>query len=123
VLDTSPVAANPELVHKFISGDHASLPEPSATLVDLVRAAGRDTRRVVTISNISAAKIGVRTSFDLLKPGDSTPSRRAKILRTYIGKVSVPVARTYPLEDWRSAMEASIGGNARGKLVLLPRSR
>ena len=121
VLDTSPVAADPELVHKFISGDHASLPEPSTTLLDLVRAAGDDPRRVVTISNISAAKIGVRTSFDLLKPGDSSPSARAKILRTYLGKVTVPVARTYPLDDWRSAMAASIGGNARGKLVLRPK--
>jgi len=123
VLDTSPVAADPKLVHKFITGDHASLPEPSVTLLDLVRAAGGDARRVVTISNISAAKIGVRTSFDLLKPGDSSPNARAKILRTYIGKVTVPIARTYPLDDWRSAMAASIGGNARGKLVLLPRSR
>lgn len=123
VLDTSPVAADPKLVHKFISGDRASLPEPSTTLLDLVRAAGGDARRVVTISNMAAAKIGARTSFDLLKPGDSTPSARAKILRTYVGEVSVPIARTYPLDDWRAALAASIGGNARGKLVLLPNPR
>ena len=47
-------------------------------------------------------------------------SARARLGGTYVGKVTVPTVRTYRLDDWRNAMEASIGGNARGKLVLLP---
>jgi hypothetical protein len=31
----------------------------------------------------------------------------------------VPVA-TFPLDDWRTAMEVSLSGQARGKLLLLP---
>ncbi len=37
------------------------------------------------------------------------------------GELSVPVARTFTLEDWRAAMEVSLGGNARGKLLLVIR--
>jgi NADPH:quinone reductase-like Zn-dependent oxidoreductase len=35
------------------------------------------------------------------------------------GLFSVPVARTFPLQDWRTAAELSQSGHARGKLVLL----
>jgi NADPH:quinone reductase-like Zn-dependent oxidoreductase len=34
------------------------------------------------------------------------------------GRFSVPVARTFPLDDWRTAAELSQSGRARGKLVL-----
>jgi hypothetical protein len=30
------------------------------------------------------------------------------------------VARTFPLADWRTALEVSQAGQARGKLILLP---
>ncbi len=36
------------------------------------------------------------------------------------GKFSIPVARTFPLEAWREAMEISVSGKAGGKLLLLP---
>jgi hypothetical protein len=36
------------------------------------------------------------------------------------GKFTVPVAGTFPLEDWRTAMEISLTGQASGKLMLLP---
>ena len=36
------------------------------------------------------------------------------------GKFTVPIAATFPLADWRAAMEISLGGQARGKLLLLP---
>lgn len=35
------------------------------------------------------------------------------------GTFSIPVARTYPLDEWREAMVLSLSGGARGKLVLL----
>jgi NADPH:quinone reductase-like Zn-dependent oxidoreductase len=36
------------------------------------------------------------------------------------GKFTVPIAGTFPLEDWRAAMGISLSGQARGKLLLLP---
>ena len=34
--------------------------------------------------------------------------------------VGGPIAGTFPLQDWRAAMEISLSGHARGKLLLLP---
>jgi hypothetical protein len=36
------------------------------------------------------------------------------------GKFAVPIAKTFPLEAWRDAMAQSLGGHARGKLLLVP---
>ena len=36
------------------------------------------------------------------------------------GRFTVPVARTFSLEEWREALDLSLGGHAHGKLVLLP---
>jgi hypothetical protein len=42
------------------------------------------------------------------------------VQRAADGKFTVPVARTFALEDWRTALETSQSGRAGGKLVLLP---
>ncbi|MBV9330045.1 MAG: zinc-binding dehydrogenase, partial [Alphaproteobacteria bacterium] len=36
-------------------------------------------------------------------------------------RFSIPVARTFALEEWREALAISESGHARGKIVLLPR--
>jgi hypothetical protein len=36
------------------------------------------------------------------------------------GRFAVPVAGTFPLAGWREALEISLTGHARGKLLLLP---
>lgn len=36
------------------------------------------------------------------------------------GKFTVPVAGTFPLDQWRTALEISQARRARGKLLLLP---
>ena len=36
------------------------------------------------------------------------------------GQFAVPVAGTFPLDQWRTALEISASGQPRGKLVLLP---
>jgi hypothetical protein len=36
------------------------------------------------------------------------------------GRFSVPVARTFAFEEWREALDLSLSGHARGKLVLFP---
>jgi hypothetical protein len=37
------------------------------------------------------------------------------------GKFTIPIARTFPLDRWREAMEISLSGKASGKLLLQPR--
>ncbi len=89
-------------------------------LPGLITIAGGDPRRVMTISDFAAAaELGVRAN--LTEGG--TP--RYDALAEYAGyaangKFSIPVARTFPLDDWRTALEISESGRARGKLVLLP---
>lgn len=72
---------------------------------------------VLTLSDFAAAdELGVRVS-------SGTAAQRNDVLGEYAqqaaeGRFSVPVARTFPLEDWRTAAELSRSGRARGKLVL-----
>ena len=91
-------------------------------LPDLVRIADGDPKRVLTITDpAAAAALGVRDSFhEVHRPFD-----RAAVFAEFAGlaadgKFTVPVAGTFPLDDWRTAMEISLGGRARGKLLLLP---
>lgn len=91
-------------------------------LPDLVRIAGGDPKRVLTISDFAAAaELGVRDSFH------EDPTKRDDVLAEFVqlaadGKFTVPIARTFPLAEWRTALETSLGGQARGKLLLLPGS-
>jgi Zinc-binding dehydrogenase len=86
-------------------------------LPDLVTIAGGDPRRVMTISDFAAAAaLGVRSNLD----EGGTP--RYDVLAEYAanGKFTIPVAKTLPLTSWRTALEISQTGHARGKLILLP---
>jgi NADPH:quinone reductase-like Zn-dependent oxidoreductase len=90
------------------------------TLPDLVKIVGGDPRRVFSFADRDGDGIGVRTAW---KEQGSGP--RYDVLGHYAqlaaeGRFSIPVARTFPLEDWREAAEISIGRRAHGKLVLLP---
>jgi NADPH:quinone reductase-like Zn-dependent oxidoreductase len=92
-------------------------------LPDLVRIAGGDPKRVMTISDFeAAAELGVRDSFH---EAQFLPFDRAAVFAEFgqlaaAGTFTVPVAATFPLDDWRTAMEISLSGQARGKLLLLP---
>lgn len=90
----------------------------SGVLPDLVRIAGGDAQRVLTISNHgpAAEALGVRNSFGAL---------RYDVLGDFVrlaaeGRFKVPIARAYPLDDWREALGVSLSGHAHGKLMLLP---
>jgi NADPH:quinone reductase-like Zn-dependent oxidoreductase len=92
-------------------------------LPDLVEIAGGDPSRVLTISDVEAAQqLGVRDTFH---EAPALLSRRFEAFpefarRAADGTFTVPIARTFPLEDWRAAMEISLAGQARGKLLLRP---
>ena len=69
-------------------------------------------------------KLGARTTFDLLRSGVASPRSRAEVLAEFVqhasdGTFTVPVARIFPIDDWKAALDASLKGSARGKLVLL----
>ncbi|MDI5968172.1 NADP-dependent oxidoreductase [Streptomyces sp. SL13] len=99
-------------------------PRPSpGTLPDLIALAGGDPRRVVTISNHAEARaLGARVNIDELRPG-RTPL--TVLLAEYAslaarGTFRLPIAKTYPFEQWRDAVRLSLSGNPHGKVVLLP---
>jgi NADPH:quinone reductase-like Zn-dependent oxidoreductase len=93
---------------------------PSGVLPDLVRIAGGDTRRVLTVVDFAAAKeLGVRDG------SDEDRTLRYDMLAAFAqwaaeGRLVVPIARTFALDEWDQAREVSQGWQARGKLVLLP---
>jgi NADPH:quinone reductase-like Zn-dependent oxidoreductase len=80
---------------------------------------------VITAADFEgAAKAGVRTGAENVK-ADGGFRLRWDVLGHYAelaaaGRFHIPVARTFSLEDWREALEISLAGKARGKLVLLP---
>ena len=92
-------------------------------LPDLVQIADGDPRRVLTISDFDAAEeLGVRDSFH-----EQDPTMRFDVFREFAqlaaeGRFTVPIAQSFPLEEWRQALEISLSGHARGKLLLLPRA-
>jgi NADPH:quinone reductase-like Zn-dependent oxidoreductase len=128
-LDTAPHAADPEFLRKLMSGSVKSSPDAgpvTGALPELVRAVGGDARRVVTMSDgKSAVRLGVRTSFDLLREAAQNPLPPHDALGEFVrraadGTFTVPVARTFALDEWRLALDISSSQRARGKLVLLP---
>jgi NADPH:quinone reductase-like Zn-dependent oxidoreductase len=92
-------------------------------LPDLVQIAGGDPRRVLTISDFeAAAELGVRDSFH---EEHRVPFDRPAVFAEFAqlaaaGKFTIPIAATFPLEGWHTALEISLSGQARGKLILLP---
>ena len=101
---------------------------PSGVLPELAEMAGGDPKRVLTCSDLGAAnELGVRDSFHE-DPATWTDDERYGAFPEFTGlaaagKFTVPVAGTFPLDQWRTALEISQAGRARGKLLLLPATR
>ena len=80
---------------------------------------GGDGRRMLTISNHgpAAGELGVRNSFE----GELRYNVLGEFAkRAAEGQFTVPVARTFLLDEWREALDLSLSGHAHGKLILLP---
>ncbi|WP_194925575.1 NADP-dependent oxidoreductase [Catenulispora pinisilvae] len=94
-------------------------------LPELVELVGGAANRVLTCSDVaSAPDLGVRDSFHE-DPATFTDEERYGAFPEFAqlaaaGRFTVPIAGTYPLEDWRTALDVSLTGHARGKLLLLP---
>ena len=90
------------------------------TLPDLVKIVDGDPRRVLSFADFDEEGLGVRTTG---REKGVVP--RYDVLGHYAqlaaqGRFSIPLARTFRLEDWREAVEISMSKRAHGKLVLLP---
>jgi NADPH:quinone reductase-like Zn-dependent oxidoreductase len=104
-------------------------PGVKGALRDLIRAVGGEPRRVFTVVDFEgAAKLGVRTGLDKEEGADApaTPALRYDVLGEFAQlaadkRFSVPIARSFALDDWQSALQISQSGHAHGKLLLLPR--
>jgi NADPH:quinone reductase-like Zn-dependent oxidoreductase len=89
-------------------------------LPELIATAGGDPSHVMTVSDHEAAeRLGARSTFreDLTDRVEALPDHARLAVD---GRFRTPVARTFPLEQWREALELSQGGHARGKLMLIP---
>ena len=96
VLDTAPFSeALPELVRTVKEPEHV-----------LTLGVGPE---VEELGVRSAITTGARPRYDVLGEFAQLAAE---------GRFSVPVARTFPLDDWRSALELSQSRQAHGKLVL-----
>jgi len=89
-------------------------------LPDLVKIAGGDPQRVLTMVDFAAAKeFGVRGNLE----GDNALRYDAfdEFAKLAAAKrFTVPVAQTFALQEWRTALDISLSWKARGKLVILP---
>lgn len=98
---------------------------PNGALAELAHVAGGDPRRVITCSDMAAApQLGVRDTFHE-DPSTFGDDERYGCFPEFArlaaeGRFTVPIAATFPLEQWRTALESSLSGHARGKLLLLP---
>ena len=113
IFDTAPTNLNP------------SSARSRGVLHDLVEIAGGDPRRVITCADLAgAAEVGARTGFGEEATGEDGAVLRWDVLGDLArlaaeGRFTVPIARTFALEDWRVALDLSLSGRARGKLVIL----
>ena len=83
----------------------------------------RDASHVVTVSNHDEARrLGAQVNLDMLHAqgwpaNDPTPEYAEKTAR---GEFQLPIGSTFPLDNWRSAVELSLSRAAHGKIVLIP---
>ena len=96
-------------------------PPTSGAIPELI-ATVNDPSQIMTISNhADARQLGARVNLDHL--ADATPA--STFMPEYAalaadGAFRLPIARTYPLAQWRDAVELSMSGHAHGKVILLP---
>lgn len=103
-----------DLVFDASPPNAGSIPELIATV--------NDPSQVMTISNhTDARQLGARVNLDHLAdiaPASTFMPEYAALAAE--GEFRIPIARTYPLAEWRDAVKLSISGHPHGKVILLP---
>jgi NADPH:quinone reductase-like Zn-dependent oxidoreductase len=116
----------PDLIFDTVPTNMApQIAQAGGVLPDLVKIAGGDPRRVLTCGDFAgAAALGVRTGLGEPGTGEGGAILRYDVLADFArlaakGRFTVPIARTFALDEWRTALDISLSGRAHGKLVLL----
>jgi NADPH:quinone reductase-like Zn-dependent oxidoreductase len=121
VADAAAVTGSPTVSDGGVDLVLDASPPKSGTIAQLI-ATVEDPSKVMTISNHAEARsLGARVNLD--ERGGAVPA--ATFLPQYAtlaakGKFRIPIARTYPLSEWRDAVALSQSGHPHGKVVLLP---
>ncbi|WP_210254990.1 NADP-dependent oxidoreductase [Methylocapsa sp. S129] len=91
----------------------------TGALPDLIKIVDGDPRRVMSFADFDQDGLGVRTTGREkgLVPRYDVLGRYAQLAAE--GRFTIPIARTFVLEDWREALDLSQNKRAHGKLVLL----
>ncbi|MBU2667068.1 NADP-dependent oxidoreductase [Actinoplanes bogorensis] len=84
---------------------------PAGTMPELLTTV-TDPAHIVTVTDFAALRD--------LRVRSAGMNQRYDVLGEYAGVVTVPVAGTYRLEDWRAPLAISRSGRARGKHLLIP---
>jgi NADPH:quinone reductase-like Zn-dependent oxidoreductase len=97
----------------------------TSALPDLIEIAGGDPQRVITVGDVKgAAETGVRTGAENIAEEGGFKLRWDKLGEygrlAADRRFAIPVAQTFAFDDWREALDISLAGRARGKLVLTP---
>jgi NADPH:quinone reductase-like Zn-dependent oxidoreductase len=91
----------------------------TGVLPDLIKIVDGDPRRVMSFADFDKDGLGVRTTgrekgvvhrYDVLGHYARLAAER---------RFTIPISRTFALEDWREALDLSLNKRAHGKLVLL----
>jgi len=97
---------------------------PNAGVITALIEIAGDPARVVTVSNHDEARrAGARVNIDELIAAGRLPSSDCLIEYARLaasGRLTIPVAKTFPLTEWRPAAELSLSGAPHGKVVLVP---
>ena len=91
----------------------------TGVLPDLIKIVDGDPRRVMSFADFDQDGLGVRTTGrekGVVHRYDALP-RYAQLAAQ--GRFTIPIAKTFALEDWREALDLSLNKRAHGKLVLL----
>ncbi|GIH17814.1 NADP-dependent oxidoreductase [Rugosimonospora africana] len=87
------------------------------SLPALIELAG-DPGRVITIADATAAQLGALSVYD--EPRDQPGILAEAAAMILAGRLTMPIAGTYPMADVAAAHRESQAGHVRGKLVLSP---
>jgi NADPH:quinone reductase-like Zn-dependent oxidoreductase len=77
------------------------------------------TDRIISIADMAAGGLGVAVSVGGTSPEDTKSGLAEQLQLAADGKLKLAVAKTFALEDARTAQEISEAGHNRGKLVIV----
>jgi NADPH:quinone reductase-like Zn-dependent oxidoreductase len=86
--------------------------------VELALSLGVAAGRIDTIADFAAARLGVKLDGNAAGASAAVLAELAALIAD--GKLEVPIARAYPLEQVREAFAELEQGHTRGKIVLVP---